>query len=509
MKRKIRICTEDHLRNLEKTFKSLLQNDVLTDCTLWCKNGSVRVHKLVLAAVSPHFRKIFMESDQNSSVYMYGITIEQLQYMIELIYKGFIDVPGKNFNSIYDLVESLEITGLIVDTFKNKEREKHTRSSTHAPAEAALENIPEKKEPSTPITDQPQNAHTEGQPGTETQSAIQVIESSEDTTENDVAVPVNREGDAQISSESEDETDLTDKGTVRADDVGCADDQDEASKSLTAWQKMERKYCCSECPRRFKRASHLARHQLVHSGEKPHECDLCHKMFSRHDKLKTHIRKMHTPKDESLPAEALYAIDHVQILTGDPTNDEERSFKSNSIGSTTSMSDEDDSEYGPTYVPTRRCNRPRKPIVPFTTLGEPPGKKRRGRPPKNPGLFPEPKKEKKKRGRPRIHPKVEKGVRPRGRPRLKPIVTESAPAPPQNPENHTIEVVPTDNLRYLTAPTTTSEANNDVMIIEPEIEIQEGGMTADDRKNFLQNIGLLQNPPFGTIGECTITMAPN
>ncbi|VEN48268.1 unnamed protein product [Callosobruchus maculatus] len=492
MKRKIRICTEDHLRNLEKTFKSLLQNDVLTDCTLWCKNGSVRVHKLVLAAVSPHFRKIFMESDQNSSVYMYGIAIEQLQYLIELIYKGFIDVPGKNFNSVYDLVESLEITGLIVDTFKNKEKEKYRRSSTHASEENTVENKSEKKESSAPVTGQSQNAHTEGHSGTETQSAIEVIESSEDTTENEAAEPLKAEED-------------DDSCGAAADGA----DQDDAAKSLTPWQKMERKYSCLECPRRFKRASHLARHQLVHSGEKPHECDLCHKMFSRHDKLKTHIKKMHTPKDESLPAEALYAIDHVQILTGDPTNDEQRSFRSNSIGSTTSMSDEDDSEYGPTYEPARRCGRPRKPIVPFTISGEPPGKKRRGRPPKNPGLFPEVKKEKKKRGRPRIHPKVEKGIRPRGRPRVKPLVTGPTPAPPQNPENHTIEVVPSDNLRYLTAPTSTSEANNDVMIIEPEIEIQEGGMTADDRKNFLQNIGLLQNSPFGTIGECTITMAPN
>nr|CAH7757911.1 unnamed protein product [Callosobruchus chinensis] len=485
MKRKIRICTEDHLRNFEKTFKSLLQNDVLTDCTLWCKNGSVRVHKLVLAAVSPHFRKIFMESDQNSSVYMYGIAIEQLQYLIELIYKGFIDVPGKNFNSVYDLVESLEITGLMVDTTRNKEKEKYRRSSTHAPVENAVENKPEKKEPITSVTGQ--NAQTEGQSSTETQSAIQVSESSEDTTENDTEVPLERE--------------------QGADDVNCGAsafgaDEDDTSKSLTQWQKMERKYCCLECPRRFKRASHLARHQLVHSGEKPHECDLCHKMFSRHDKLKTHIRKMHTPKVESLPAEALYAIDHVQILTGDPTNDEQRSFRSNSIGSTTSMSDEEDSEYSAAYEPTRRCNRPRKPIVPFTILGEPPGKKRRGRPPKNAaGLFPEMKKEKKKRGRPRIHPKDPNDPSISGPP--------GAPTPPQNPENHTIEVVPSDNLRYLTAPTSTSESNNDVMIIEPEIEIQEGGMSADDRKSFLQNIGLLQNPPFGTIGECTITMAPN
>lgn len=87
-----------------------------------------------------------------------------------------------------------------------------------------------------------------------------------------------------------------------------------------------RPHACDLCPRRFRRAAHLrrhrravhadgrrppqsfvcgvcgldkkcrsqlARHAIIHTGERPHACDLCPARFNRHGNLKQHQRRVH------------------------------------------------------------------------------------------------------------------------------------------------------------------------------------------------------------------------
>ncbi|KAJ2778619.1 Heat shock transcription factor [Coemansia javaensis] len=49
-------------------------------------------------------------------------------------------------------------------------------------------------------------------------------------------------------------------------------------------------FACSLCDSRFGRMEHVKRHQLVHTGERQHECPVCCKPFARKDNMVQHMR---------------------------------------------------------------------------------------------------------------------------------------------------------------------------------------------------------------------------
>lgn len=51
----------NHLANLSGLFEGLYKSGSLTDTTLACQDGMLRAHRLVLAACSPYFERVFKE----------------------------------------------------------------------------------------------------------------------------------------------------------------------------------------------------------------------------------------------------------------------------------------------------------------------------------------------------------------------------------------------------------------------------------------------------------------
>lgn len=62
-----------------------------------------------------------------------------------------------------------------------------------------------------------------------------------------------------------------------------------ATKASAVSKVLERKvHRCDECSKGFSRATHLKRHMMTHSDERPFNCTKCEKSFRRADHLRTH-----------------------------------------------------------------------------------------------------------------------------------------------------------------------------------------------------------------------------
>ena len=49
----------------------------------------------------------------------------------------------------------------------------------------------------------------------------------------------------------------------------------------------EKPYECDVCEKRFRESGHLKNHMRIHTNEKPYECDVCEKRFRQSGNLKT------------------------------------------------------------------------------------------------------------------------------------------------------------------------------------------------------------------------------
>jgi len=81
-------------------------------------------------------------------------------------------------------------------------------------------------------------------------------------------------------------------------------------RKSTRFSYVGKSHNCQCCQRSFRTKAHLHRHSRIHSGEKPYECPLCKKSFSRLDVCKIHLKNScHLKSSVKFPLSATDAGD--------------------------------------------------------------------------------------------------------------------------------------------------------------------------------------------------------
>jgi len=161
---KLRLQWRDHGNELSRLSRDVFCREDLSDVTLTCRGGTpFSAHKMILAAASTYFRNFFMEVrgkiNQHQVIFMKDIDPGEMEYLLQFIYLGEVDIPSLELERLIAISKDLGIIGL--DSVKKEDEQgvAGERRTLHATKKRKLQSVTSKT-PVEPIT--PKIAKVEG-----------------------------------------------------------------------------------------------------------------------------------------------------------------------------------------------------------------------------------------------------------------------------------------------------------------------------------------------------------
>ncbi|XP_075586507.1 uncharacterized protein LOC124490290 [Dermatophagoides farinae] len=104
----------NHQDRMSSAFESMLCDEMFCDVTIICNGQAVKAHRVILAAASSYFKEIFQHIPFGFCpiVFLKNFTNEDLNNILEFIYKGILVIPSDRIQSLIDSAKSLGIVGL-------------------------------------------------------------------------------------------------------------------------------------------------------------------------------------------------------------------------------------------------------------------------------------------------------------------------------------------------------------------------------------------------------------
>lgn len=100
--------------NLTNVFEDLWRKEKFVDVTLVSNGGIVKAHRVILCASSTQFQNLLNDHPSpHPIIILDNVELKDLQYLIQFMYRGEINVNKKELQTLFKLAERLQIRGLV------------------------------------------------------------------------------------------------------------------------------------------------------------------------------------------------------------------------------------------------------------------------------------------------------------------------------------------------------------------------------------------------------------